>query len=372
MGKFRANTKDAKDTKERKVFEQDERRDSEAVEIFLSALAPVPAGVCAVRPNRTYTPAMLERRAVVQVNEVAALRFLREQLDPASEGVEAVGAGAWSRAFGFRRGEDQLVVRFGQHVDDFEKDRRAFAYRAPGLPVPEVVAIGRAFDGYFAVSRRVHGEVLEALPLERWRAVVPSVVDALEALRLADVAGTWGYGAWDGNGRAPFASWRDYMLAVAEDPPGERTQGWRAKLGSHAEGSSAFKWGFERLRELASDDVPRCLIHADLMNRNVLVEGARISGVFDWGCAAYGDHLYDLAWFEFWAPWHPNLDVALLRKTLEARWLAAAYSPSDLERRLVACYLHIGLGHLGYNAHLGDWETLEATAERMRHLATFA
>jgi hypothetical protein len=34
------------------------------------------------------------------------------------------------------------------------------------------------------------------------------------------------------------------------------------------------------------------------------------------------------------------------------------------------CHLHIGLDHLAYNAHLGDWATLAATADRMRDLAS--
>jgi hypothetical protein len=40
--------------------------------------------------------------------------------------------------------------------------------------------------------------------------------------------------------------------------------------------------------------------------------------------------------------------------------------------RLAACYLHIGLDHLAYNAHLGDWETLAATAARMKMLVDAA
>jgi hypothetical protein len=39
-----------------------------------------------------------------------------------------------------------------------------------------------------------------------------------------------------------------------------------------------------------------------------------------------------------------------------------------LGSRLLACYLHIGLDHLAYNSYLGDWDTLMATAERMRLL----
>jgi hypothetical protein len=82
----------------------------------------------------------------------------------------------------------------------------------------------------------------------------------------------------------------------------------------------------------------------------------------------YGDHLYDLAWFEFWAPWHPGLNVAYLRSELERRWHEVGYAPADKEARLIACYLHIGLDHLAYNAYRGDWSALAATAERLRTL----
>jgi len=95
------------------------------------------------------------------------------------------------------------------------------------------------------------------------------------------------------------------------------------------------------------------------------VSGNQISGVFDWGCSLYGDHLYDLAWFEFWAPWCPALDIALLRTALEKQWESVRYDPQDKERRLMTCYL---LDHLVYNAYLGDIATLEATAKRMQRL----
>jgi hypothetical protein len=44
------------------------------------------------------------------------------------------------------------------------------------------------------------------------------------------------------------------------------------------------------------------------------------------------------------------------------------YWPPNLAARLSACSLHIGLDHLAYNAFRGDWQTLEATAARMREL----
>lgn len=306
-----------------------------------------------------------------EVDSQQAHAFLCEHFDPASTAVEEIGAGAWSRCFGFQAGGEALVVRFGHYVDDFETDQRAFRYNQPGLPVPQVRALGRAFDGYYAVSTRCYGDVLENLPPARWRAVVPSLVDALESLRTSDLTGTFGFGGWGASGDAPHAHWSDHLLRVADDTPERRNHGWRALLASAPEDEAAFTQGYERLQTLApmiDTHAPRSLYHADLINRNVLVEGDRISGVFDWGCACYGDHLYDLAWFEFWAPWHPNLDIPLLRAGLEDRWREIGYTPSHLTERLHACYLHIGLDHLAYNAWLQDWPTLSATARRMRTL----
>jgi hygromycin-B 4-O-kinase len=299
-----------------------------------------------------------------------ARAFLAEHVDLAASEVERIGAGAWSHAFGFRLGAEELVVRFGRYVDDFEKDRRAHAYDAPGLPIPELRAIGPAFAGYYAISTRVRGAPLEALGAAAWREVIPSLVAMLEALRLADISLTTGYGGWDGAGLAAHQSWSTFLLSVGADTPDRRTHGWRARLACSPEGEAAFTWGFELLRQVAADGAPRSLIHADLINRNVLVAGEHIMGVFDWGCACYGDHLYDLAWFAFWAPWHPDLDIALLRAALERRWREVGYVPQNLAARLAACYLHIGLDHLAYNAFLGDWQTLTATAERMRTMVS--
>lgn len=305
--------------------------------------------------------------------DLAAVRqFLAEQVDPAVRDVEPAGAGMWSRAFSFRRGADELIARFGKHGDDFAKDQRAYRYRTSGLPVPEVLAIGPAFDGFYAISRRVWGVPLEQVDAATWRSTIPSVVAMLEALRLADLSETTGYGTWESDGRGLYTRWSEHLLAVDTDSPDRVTHGWRARLATSALGQATFDWGLARLRQLVDDTVPRSLIHGDLLHYNVFVDGGAISGVFDWACGAYGDHLYDLAWFEFWAPWHPNLDIPLLRAALEQRWRDMGYWPHNLAARLETCYLHIGLDHLAYNAFLEDWPMLEATAARMRALASHA
>ncbi len=86
-----------------------------------------------------------------------AMKFLVEHYDQAPSAVEYIGEGAWSRCFGFLLGDQELVVRFGQHVDDFQKDQKAYAFATPDLPIPKVHRIGRAFGGYYVISTRVHG-----------------------------------------------------------------------------------------------------------------------------------------------------------------------------------------------------------------------
>jgi hygromycin-B 4-O-kinase len=306
----------------------------------------------------------------VDIDSQQAQAFLARHFDPASSEVVRIGEGAWSRCFGFRRGDQELVIRFGHHVDDFRKDQLAYVHTTPDLPIPEVLAIGYAFDGYYAISTRVHGVPLESLNATQWLAIVPSIVAALEAMRLTDMSATVGFGSWGSAGTARHARWSRHLLTVGDDTPHQRTYGWRARLATSPDGDAAFTRGFELLKQVVDDSVPRCLIHGDLINRNVLVHRAGIAGVFDWGCSCYGDHLYDLAWFEFWAPWLPKLNMPYLRSELERQWRAVGYVPENQAARLLACYLHIGLDHLAYNAYLGDWSALSATAERMRTVAT--
>lgn len=294
--------------------------------------------------------------------------FLQDHFRGEATDVALVGAGAWSQCFGFRIGDTEFAIRFGKHVDDFQKDQRAGAFASPDLPIPQVSEVGEAFDGYYAISQRVYGVPLENVSAAQWRALVPAVAAALEAMRHADLSATRGIGGWGEDGNALDVSWREYLLRVGVDAPEKRTHGWLKKLEASPEGMATFEWGYNLLRRFASDDVPRCLAHCDLINRNVLVEDDKIAGVFDWGCSIYGDSLYDLAWFEFWSPWYPEMDLSLLRAELEQRWRDAGDPPANIAERLAACHLHIGLDHLGYNAFTGNETNLLGTAKRMRTL----
>lgn len=301
-----------------------------------------------------------------------ATGFLTAHLGyPAAE-VEPVGAGAWSTCFGFRDGASdaavgaEYVVRFGRHLDDYQKDQRASAFSSYRLPIPVVTDIGPAFDGYFAISTRAHGVDLESLGRDDWTAIVPELLTVLDQIRTVPVPTNAGFGGWNATGRAPLRTWREHLLAVSVDSPDRRTSGWKRLLAESPFGGEAFAAGYARLTELADPTVnPQFLVHSDLINRNVLVQDRRITAVFDWGCSIYGDFLYDIAWIEFWSPWYPamsGLDIVAAART---RLDAVGVVVESFDERLRCCLLHIGLDHLAYNAFTGNMTELGNTIERL-------
>lgn len=306
------------------------------------------------------------------IDVAAAAGFLTAHLGHQVSEVEPAGAGAWSTCFGFRDGGGdaaggaEYVVRFGRHVDDYRKDQRASAFCSSRLPIPVVIDVGPAFDGYFAISTRAHGAPLESLGRDDWAAVVPELLTVLDGIRIVPVPANAGFGGWDATGRAPLRTWREHLMAVSVDTPDRRTHGWTTRLAGSPFGDESFRAGYARLTELADPGVnPQFLVHSDLLNRNVLVQNRRITAVFDWGCSIYGDFLYDIAWIEFWSPWYPAMCgvdfVAAARDRLAGQGVVV----ENFEQRLRCCLLHIGLDHLAYNAFTGNMTELGNTIERL-------
>lgn len=296
--------------------------------------------------------------------------FLASRFGDDAIGVAPLGAGVWSKAFGFRRQDRDYVIRFGAHLEDFAKDRLAARYASPALPIPHVVELGETDGGYYAISERVYGGYIDDADEAQMRNLVPALFAAFDAARLADLSGTAGYGGWGADGNAPFASWRAALLDVANDRQGDRIHGWRERLAASAVGSGPFDAAYGRLQELVVHlPEERHLIHSDLLHYNVLVEGDRITGVLDWGCALYGDFLYDLAWFCFWQPWYPAWQSIDFVAGYLRHCAAIGLDVPHFEERLRACQIHIGLASQAYQAYARDWTNLQDTAGRTLDVA---
>lgn len=137
------------------------------------------------------------------VTDAGAYRFIGDHYGRRAAAVRLLGAGEWSRAYMFVLDGREAVIRFGDHVEDFRKDQMMAACNRAALPIPAVIEIGIAGDGYFAVSERAPGELLDGLDGAGMRAVLPGLLAALDALREIDVSGTKGYGIWAPDGTGP-------------------------------------------------------------------------------------------------------------------------------------------------------------------------
>ena len=167
----------------------------------------------------------------VSREEVAA--FLdRQQGSP--EGLVALTGGAWSSAWGYRAGGDELVVRFGREVSWYEADKMAMAFGGPDLPVPQVREVRTTASGRaYAISVRHYGRFLEDTPPELAGALAPTLTRLLVALYRKG-ASTDALVLWHQPG-ASAGSWREFLLAGLVDDPGNLVHGWSAALAGDRE-----------------------------------------------------------------------------------------------------------------------------------------
>jgi len=230
--------------------------------------------------------------------EVAA--FLNGQ-PGAPEGLEALTGGAWSSAWAYRAGGEELVVRFGRAVSWYQANRMAMAFAGPDLPVPEVREVGRTASGRaYAISVRHHGRFLEDTPVEQAGAIGPTLTRLLVALYRApacpDAPVLW-YQA-----NASAGSWREFLLAGLVDDRRNLVHGWSAAPTGDRELAALAAALSGRVRALV-EACPerRDLVHGDLLHGNVLVspDADRVEAVLSWKCSVRGDFLFDAACCSF-------------------------------------------------------------------------
>lgn len=303
------------------------------------------------------------------MDEAAARAFLHERFGTAAR-ITVMRPGEWSAAYSVRTADADFVARFSAYDSDFEKDTCAARYSSAALPVPSIIEWGPALGGFYAVSERMSGEHIDGLDETRMRRVLPSLFAALDAMRTIDLSGASGFGGWRADGRTTHPTWRAWLLGIATDPATRGAPGWRELLEASPTGVGPFEEGYARLRELAERcPEERHLVHDDLINFNVLVDGDRVSAVLDWGSSKYGDFLYDIAKLVFYQPWYPawrNIDFAAkARAHYDAIGLAV---PQFTER--LSCYaVRIGLEDMAYSAFRKRWEQVASNARRTLEIA---
>ncbi len=301
-----------------------------------------------------------------RVAEREARDFLTARFG-AIEELQPLTGGAWSSAYSLVHGGRALVARFARTKDWFEADRAAMAFASPELPVPEVLELGDAFGGGYAISVRHYGTNLEDVRPDQSAVAGPMLASLLGALfrvpKRPDLPVDW-------HAQHPMSglTWRGWLIGALADDPCREVHGWRARF--DAETERLFAAGEARVRELL-EACPerRDLVHGDLLHANVLVadDASRPTAVFSWKCSARGDFLFDTAWCTFcsiWSPWIEAVDLlALVREDPSVRGDRDAMVDAPLRHH---CYeVHTGLTALSWNTWIGDDRTLRQVASHL-------
>ena len=308
-------------------------------------------------------------RYVAPVTEAAAVEFLRARFGSAAH-INVMRPGEWSAAYGVRTSEADLVARFSVYDEDFEKDAYAARYCSPTLPIPTIIEWGPALGGFYALAERMTGEHIDGLDETRMRRVLPSLFAALDAMRAIDLSAASGFGGWRADGRTTHGTWREKLLAIVTEPGTRGAPSSREMLQASPAAVGPFDEGLARFRELV-DQCPeeRHLIHDDLINFNVLVEGDHISAVLDWGSSNYGDFLYDLAKLVFYRTWYPAWRTIDFAAEARAHYDSIGLEVPHFTERLMCYCLRIGLADMAYSAFRRRWDEVDWKARRTLEIA---
>lgn len=297
-------------------------------------------------------------------------KFLEEKFKNTIENLQKIEKGEWSTSFSFQSSKKKYVIRFNKSSSDFYKDNFAFLKLGKTVPVPKMVEIGEQFDMYFAITEFLEGKFIDNSTPDEGKKLENEVINLLEKFRITDITDTNGYGNWNELGNGTDKSWEEYLLKVNQ--PQKHLPHWRENLERSPIGTKDFDEIYHLMSGLIQNyPNVRSIIHGDLLHFNVFFKETKITGVIDWGCAKYGDFLYDLAWFEFWKFYHSGISQIDFEKLALDKYEEVGLEVTRFKERMLICKLHIALDSIVYSAYCNkpdNWNFSNTIIEKTKKL----
>lgn len=237
--------------------------------------------------------------------------------------IKRMSEGQESEAFQVTSEGRQFALRINSRIDGFLKDKLAHdRFSSSWLPIPRVVQLGRHDDRHaYCLSELVPGYTLQDAHHTTLSQLAPMVDDIHQRISDSAVLGM-GFGPFDADGRAPFASWREYLES---DLP------LFSALCAET-GSSLIQLAIDTYSHLVQFcPEERRLVHGDFGANNVLTDGTHITGVIDWEDALYGDPLFDVAIAFVWSFHLVCMDV-------QRNYWQCVLSGSESFQERILCY----------------------------------
>ena len=261
--------------------------------------------------------------------------------------------GYWSSAFAFRADGDDLVIRFNPDPTGFEIDAKAMQFER--LPIPKILSIGQGLGYHYAISQRSFGTFLELCENNPFK-IAKKLITGLAAQTTPILSNV----NWFEEDQTRSYPWRSWLLESLES----------AQASVIVDPARTI---FEECRttiERLADEIPerRDLVHGDLLHQNVLVTSSGdIAAIFSWKCSALGDFLFDIAWLDIWAPWHPALENTLFGLDLAREAGLAKEALDHAQMRHFLYTLQIGAHHLGWFSTINDKSSLARMTSYLKH-----
>ena len=114
-----------------------------------------------------------------QIAESDILAVLRERFATPIEDLAVVSGGQIAQTYGFSAGGERYILRITQHMGA-NLDKEQFIQRllaASPVPVAPILQVGRLGDLHYAISQRMPGAPLTALPPDAFEELIAPDID---------------------------------------------------------------------------------------------------------------------------------------------------------------------------------------------------